>query len=91
MLSDPERELLAILRNYRLKHSWMPPLYLLRAKTDRNETGIRKVLQSLAGEGLMDWSIDKSVDSVAPRIGEWWEVLAAEVVLYAGLQYQIDM
>lgn len=93
-LSDQERKLLAILRNYNLKHSHMPSLRLLQAKTGRNEAGIHKVLRALSDKGHVDWTPGKPVDSVdlvrawedpplptpahAPRTGSWWEALADE-------------
>jgi hypothetical protein len=93
MLTDSERKMLAILRNFHLKHKHMPSLHLMSAKTGRNETGIYKVLQSLSDKGYVKWSQGTPIDAVellnaweeapisfptAPRGGAWWEALADE-------------
>lgn len=41
-LSDPEQKLPAILRNNSISKHRVPPLYLLRAKTGRDEVGLLK-------------------------------------------------
>ncbi|MNC14971.1 hypothetical protein D3C75_627640 [compost metagenome] len=90
MLTDPERKLLAILRNNSISKHRVPPLHLLQAKTGRDEAGIRKVLQALAEKGFVKWSPEKPVEAAellrrweeapvqpasAPRQGVWWEAL----------------
>jgi hypothetical protein len=89
-LSDPERKLLAILRNNSTSKHRVPSLHLLRAKTGRDEAGIRKVLGGLAEKGYVQWSPEQPVEAVellktweeqppmsivAPRKEEWWEAL----------------
>lgn len=93
MLTDPERKMLNILRNYSISHHLTPPLYLLQAKTGRDEIGIRKVLSGLAEKGYINWSMDKPISSLeliqaweeqplAPPVKapneSWWEALADE-------------
>lgn len=89
-LSDPERKLLAILRNNSTSKHRVPSLHLLQAKTGRDEVGIRKVLLGLAQKGYVKWEPQQPVTAVeilktweerpvqsiiAPRKEEWWEAL----------------
>lgn len=89
-LSDPERKLLAILRNNAISRHCVPPLHLLRAKTGRDEAGIRKVLLALADKGYVRWSPEQPVEAVqllktweamrtkTPRDTKWWEALVRD-------------
>ncbi len=67
-LSDPERKLLAILRNNSTSKHRVPSLHLLQAKTGRDEAGLRKVLQGLADKGYVKWSPEQPVDAVEPGV-----------------------
>lgn len=92
-LSDPERKLLAILRNNSMSKHRVPPLHLLQAKTGRDEAGIRKVLMGLVEKGYVQWSPGHTVESAEllktwegepvqstkiEQAEEWWEALADE-------------
>lgn len=84
-LTDPERKLLAILRNNAIVTHSVPPLHLLQAKTGRDEAGIRKVLTGLADKGYIQWQPEQRIeelrliktweDQPAKTQGRWWEDL----------------
>jgi predicted transcriptional regulator len=70
MLTDSERKLLAILRNKISKHR-VPSLHLLKAKTGRDEVGLRKVLSGLIEKGYVKWDREQSVEAV--ELLKTWE------------------
>lgn len=62
MLTDAERKLLAILRNYSTTQGYMPPLYLLQAKTGKPEDGIKQALRGLAEKGYVQWEPGQRIE-----------------------------
>lgn len=64
MLTDAERKLLAILRNYSTTHGHVPPLHLLQAKTGKPEDGIKLALRGLAEKGCVQWEPSQRIEDV---------------------------
>lgn len=77
-LTDIERKMLNILRNYNTLHHGIPPMRLLRAKTGRNEEGVMKVLDGLAKKGYIQWDRSMPLFKIVivvpfePNWGNWW-------------------
>lgn len=82
-LSDPERKLLAILRNNSISKHRVPSLHLLEAKTGRDEVGLRKVLSGLTEKGYVKWDREQSVEAVELR--KTWEPASKQEVWWEGL------
>lgn len=64
MLTDAQRKLLAILRNYSTTHGHVPPLHFLKAKTGKPEGGINGALYGLAEKRYVQWKPDQSVEDL---------------------------
>lgn len=69
-LSHIERKMLSIIRNYKISHKCAPPMLLLRAKTGRNEAGVKEAIQGLVDKGYARWGVKDSVEHVI-LIKEW--------------------
>lgn len=69
-LTHIERKLLTILRNYRISHKRMPPMMLLRAKTGRDDAGVKKAIQGLIDKGYARWGHKETVEHIE-LLREW--------------------
>ncbi|WP_438447402.1 LexA family protein [Gorillibacterium sp. sgz5001074] len=77
-LTDIERKMLNILRNYNTMNYKMPTMFLLRAKTGRNDAGVEKLLIALAKKGYIDWAPGTPLSKIGiirgfePKWDNWW-------------------
>jgi hypothetical protein len=63
LLTDQERKLLNILRNYTDMHHHLPSMQLLRRKTGYKEGTVIRGFHGLADKGYIRWCIGQPVDS----------------------------
>jgi hypothetical protein len=79
-LTDIERKILGILRNYSTTKSRMPTMYLLKAKTGRNDEGVEKVLDELTKKGYIDRVEGAPISDIViiqrfePDWRNWWSI-----------------